>query len=147
MPRVSLTLLACVLLLASSAHAQAAWNPDGRCYIAGYAQPVALDTLGMAATIELLPGDQNGAVRTTRFRADTAGSWQMFQAGARWVRVRADSLQLVFGNGFSSVTYDLRIRGDTLVGSAGIWYDFRTGGPDPSVQVRATRTACPAAPR
>jgi hypothetical protein len=74
------------------------------------------------------------------FAGDPIGFWAMFQAGAEWIAVRADSAQLRFTNGFSFVTYDLGVHGDTLRGTAHILFDF--GNPDSMPHGYATGLPC-----
>ncbi len=118
-----------------------------RCYTVHYPGAGADDSLILAASIILQPGVGKGAIVSQGFAADSLRFWRMFRHDGEWAWIKPDSIQLAFTNGFTFITYDLRVIGDTLAGPATIHYDFRIAGQaDPSVAVRIRPVTCAALP-
>ena len=109
------------------------------CYRAHYDQPKnEIDSTLLPPMVQLMPGSDSGVVYTSASPADSLGFWRMFMGPARWVRIRADSAQLNFSNGFSNVVFDLVVRPDILEGRARIHYDV-LGAPVPEMHVVLSR--------
>jgi len=122
----------------SAAHVR----PD-RCFIATYRDAHGLDSLTYAATFSLKADTNWGKVESAAFFADTSNFWRMFLSNARWVQ-HDDRVQLQFTNGFTSVTYNMSIQGDSLVGRASINFDVKDASrPDPTIRVTGRPTSCP----
>ena len=114
-----------------------------RCFIPTYWDAHGLDSLSYAASFSLQADTNCGNVESAGFFADTSNFWRMFLSRARWVQ-HADRLQLQFTNGFTFVTYEMRMQGDSLIGQASVSFDFKVEGrPDPVIRVVARPVSCP----
>lgn len=131
-----------IALLASMLSGPVAPDPETwRCFDLTY-PGVAADEAGMYPYRLALEGVKSGAV-VSRAAGDDSRFWWMFRnVGARWSRRMGDSLSVSFNNGFTWVSFDLVLRGDSLLGNGVIHYDFGDPKTHPRFTIAGKLSRC-----
>jgi hypothetical protein len=130
--RLNLFRLLLLLSAPTRLHAQADASLRGACFTFAYvAEAPESDSTSFAKQVRFDKQSGSHQLKSTGFPDDSIHFWRMFENGATWAQISLDSIQLNFSNGFSSVSYDLGLHGDSLAGTASILFDFRTGDSMP----------------
>ena len=97
---------------------------------------------GFPGEIGLAPAKDSGAAFWIPEPRDDHGIWRMFQGNAYWKRDPADSIQIIFSNGFSAAGLEVVLSADSLNGRATWYSDVVSDGPPPSAAARGNRVPC-----
>jgi hypothetical protein len=91
----------------------------------------------------LIPGPQAGALIDRPNPAFGDESWRGMTEFARWKRIAADSLELMFSGRFEAISIHVARSGSNLSGRAPWLSDVIEPGPKPSMRVEGIRESCP----